>query len=246
MTITNQHYQERGVPSILLGNRFPQWKVWELRDHLEAYGVYSTGSATKMDLMLGASRLFERNHITTINELTRARERLRASAASGSRPLTTTLTDLIGGTLPSSTRRRLARQEARVAIQRQFRERFSIPIQEQNQQAQIDLTSDPPQRPRIQELLQQTPHSQTRLATSQPQPPDCCVCFTALESSTRCNDKVTASCNHETNICRNCLRQSIKSQFESKIWDQINCPSCNQRLTPDDINKHGDREMITR
>ena len=65
--------------------------------------------------------------------------------------------------------------------------------------------------------------------------PDCVACLETLTTANAPQRKITEACNHDPLICLNCLAQSITSQTESKIWDQIDCPTCKARLSHDDV-----------
>ena len=69
---------------------------------------------------------------------------------------------------------------------------------------------------------------------------ECIICLETLNADRFLMRKVTSSCKHEPNICLDCLRQSIASQFTGKIWNQICCPSCNERLEYHDIKAFAD------
>jgi hypothetical protein len=38
-------------------------------------------------------------------------------------------------------------------------------------------------------------------------------------------------------VCRRCLRTWISTTFASKIWDEINCPTCSERLDYEDVRE---------
>ena len=75
---------------------------------------------------------------------------------------------------------------------------------------------------------------------------DCTVCFERLEASAFPKRNITAACNHEPNVCLTCLSGSIAAQFKYKIWDQIDCPSCGQRLDFMDIKAFADPVVFGR
>lgn len=72
---------------------------------------------------------------------------------------------------------------------------------------------------------------------------ECTVC---LENKP-CTDfrvgKITAQCEHEMDVCKVCLLESIDYQFDANIWDHIDCPSCGSRLAAEDVNKYGSKAV---
>lgn len=77
-------------------------------------------------------------------------------------------------------------------------------------------------------------------------PTDCVVCFENLSPQNRPERKITCSCNHEPDVCRSCLSASISTQFNSKVWDQINCPTCGERLDFHDVRAFADSPVFER
>jgi hypothetical protein len=74
---------------------------------------------------------------------------------------------------------------------------------------------------------------------------ECQVCFEYRRRSSF--TKTTANCNHKLNICESCVKKHIKSQLNSKVDVEINCPfdECNQKFDSDDI-KNIDDELFER
>ena len=75
---------------------------------------------------------------------------------------------------------------------------------------------------------------------------DCVVCYENLTARTVPQRRITSACNHEPDVCRSCLATSISTQFNSKVWDQISCPSCSQRLGFQDVKDFADPDVFTR
>ncbi len=75
---------------------------------------------------------------------------------------------------------------------------------------------------------------------------DCVVCFEGLGPTNAPQRKIASACDHEANVCLSCLSQSIATQFASKVWDQINCPSCSARLEHQDVRAFADAEVFER
>jgi hypothetical protein len=55
---------------------------------------------------------------------------------------------------------------------------------------------------------------------------ECTACIESRSSRHFPQRPPTQQCDHEVHTCRRCLRAWIKSQLDSRIWDQIGCPDC--------------------
>ena len=75
---------------------------------------------------------------------------------------------------------------------------------------------------------------------------DCSVCFETLTVQNTPNRNVTLSCGHEPDVCTTCLCKSISTQLTSKVWDQIDCPTCGERLEYQDVQEFADSEVFGR
>ena len=93
--------------------------------------------------------------------------------------------------------------------------------------------------------------SNTNLTKSRPQvqsslSKDCVVCYETLNTRTIPQRRITSACNHEPDVCKSCLARSISTQITSKVWDQISCPTCSQRLGFQDVKTFADPDVFTR
>ena len=59
---------------------------------------------------------------------------------------------------------------------------------------------------------------------------ECTVCYEAIAAENLFQRNVTSARQHEPDICRQCIAQSISSQIATKAWDHIDSPSCGERL----------------
>lgn len=75
---------------------------------------------------------------------------------------------------------------------------------------------------------------------------DCVVCLEGLGPNNAPQRRITSTCDHEPNVCLSCLTQSIATQFTSKVWDQIDCPSCSARLDHQDVQAFAEAEVFGR
>ena len=69
---------------------------------------------------------------------------------------------------------------------------------------------------------------------------ECSVCYEIMNNSNTPRRKTTRSCAHNPDVCLPCLSSAIATQFTSKMWDRIGCPSCNEPLDYHDIKLFAD------
>ena len=74
----------------------------------------------------------------------------------------------------------------------------------------------------------------------------CAICFERFDARSFPSRSTTANCNHEVNVCSACLSLRISAQFESKVWNRIECPICEERLESRDVKDFGDEEIFNR
>lgn len=74
----------------------------------------------------------------------------------------------------------------------------------------------------------------------------CLVCFETLGQEDFPRRQITASCDHNVDICSGCLSQSITVQLREKSWKQIDCPICHARLGFDDVKEFANGETFER
>jgi hypothetical protein len=72
----------------------------------------------------------------------------------------------------------------------------------------------------------------------------CEICLDELPIAEFPNRRISTGCNHDPSSCLPCLRASIKSHHENKIWDAISCPECTSRLNYRDIRDFADSETF--
>ncbi|KAL9126006.1 MAG: hypothetical protein Q9217_004870 [Psora testacea] len=91
--------------------------------------------------------------------------------------------------------------------------------------------------PSVQQILD----TETREKSS-----ECRVCYEVLTIETTPTKKLTSTCNHERDICKGCIMTSIREASTNNLWDNIKCPSCNARLSHEDIHEAADVETRER
>ncbi|KAF1995782.1 hypothetical protein P154DRAFT_444719, partial [Amniculicola lignicola CBS 123094] len=73
---------------------------------------------------------------------------------------------------------------------------------------------------------------------------DCIVCGETRSMRHFPSRSITAQCTHENNTCSSCVRKWIRSEFGTKIWDQMNCPECRARLQYEDMRDFAPIEVF--
>ena len=68
----------------------------------------------------------------------------------------------------------------------------------------------------------------------------CHVCCESQSSTHFSSRSPTSTCKHSVEVCRLCLEKSIAEQMDQKIWDQIDCPVCTERLQFFDVKEFAD------
>ncbi|KAH6887505.1 hypothetical protein B0T10DRAFT_489868 [Thelonectria olida] len=72
-----------------------------------------------------------------------------------------------------------------------------------------------------------------------------CVICTEMESDYPIFS-VTTACNHPPQTCLGCIRQQIKSNMDSRRWNDIHCPECNAAMEYQDVERLADPETFAR
>lgn len=85
-------------------------------------------------------------------------------------------------------------------------------------------------------------HSGSRRCRPQPRK-ECVVCTDSHLLSQFPSEPPTARCIHDADVCRRCLRTWISTSFSSKTWNEINCPTCAERLMIKDIRDFAPSEI---
>ncbi|ORY02460.1 hypothetical protein BCR34DRAFT_591901 [Clohesyomyces aquaticus] len=75
---------------------------------------------------------------------------------------------------------------------------------------------------------------------------DCLVCTESRPLRRFPKRPPTALCTHEINTCKHCLRNWIRSEFKSKVWDQIHCPECRVHMQYEDVRDFAPSDVFRR
>lgn len=73
---------------------------------------------------------------------------------------------------------------------------------------------------------------------------ECVVCTDSRSLFHFPSHPPTARCNHNVDVCRRCLRTWIRTTFTSKVWDEINCPTCSERLDYEDVRQFAPSDIF--
>lgn len=224
MNVLNR-YDDLGVPTTLLGMDYSSWTRENIRIILGHY-QWRYSSHTKRDLMHELDLLVQEHDL----DLEDRREILKAIRRGKPLPRCKPRVRRVPHTTvpdrKSAARRALAQNPAQ--------------IRTRSQAALAASTTATLQASNKTTLTNPGPHITSSLFR------DCIVCYDALNTQTVPQRRITSTCNHEPDVCRTCLATSISTQFNSKVWDQINCPSCSQRLDFQDVKAFADPDVFTR
>lgn len=74
----------------------------------------------------------------------------------------------------------------------------------------------------------------------------CIICTDAKRIGKFPQDKITARCGHEPQVCSKDVQTWITSELESKGWENIRCPECREPLERSDIRKLASKKTFAR
>ena len=74
----------------------------------------------------------------------------------------------------------------------------------------------------------------------------CIICTEDFSEIVTAPSWISLACLHEPSVCRDCIAKCIKTNLESKIWNQIMCPECKTLLIYEDIQRLADAETFAR
>ena len=76
--------------------------------------------------------------------------------------------------------------------------------------------------------------------------PMCGVCWDQVAVEDFTQGKLMLKYEHETNVFRSCLAQSITAQLDSKPWNQLTCPLCTIKIDGNIVEKFAPSYTISR
>lgn len=56
----------------------------------------------------------------------------------------------------------------------------------------------------------------------------------------------TIECEHHIDVCKRCLRIWIEVQYQTQVWNDINCPTCSSLLTLPDMRDFAPTDIFKR
>ena len=218
----------------LLDRPYKSWRKAELHTILGDYGHFPKTRATKLELMTLAQEAVEeygpsgkrgRTQATKLVPMSSAQKAIEYSLAGGQRR---------GRSLGDSRVKRPNYRLRRNWTRRSRSHRKFARSIARNEGEESSLG-----------------HNETSLQTDGMIPdqdevdqPECSVCLDTLDDSNMALRAVTSLCRHKRNVCMRCIATSITTQFSEKAWDQVECPSCKERLTYHDMETFADREIF--
>ncbi|MDI1493464.1 MAG: hypothetical protein OHK93_005254 [Ramalina farinacea] len=221
MTFNKSHYIEAGIPHSLFGRSYARLCQKHLRTLLQHHRIGGLNEGKKIDYVHAIHILMEDRGVPNTPRLYQKLCQGSRLPALQSPVRRDTLRRLLGGELTS------------------YRLKQSI-IREQGRSNSAGSSA-----PRN--------NGGTRPAETGRHPAstasvDCISCSEPLINLEAPNLRITQSCNHDRDICLDCLSQHIDIQFRDNIWDQIRCPSegCRDILNADDVNKYAAPETVNR
>ncbi|KAM7206444.1 hypothetical protein V8F20_002793 [Naviculisporaceae sp. PSN 640] len=76
---------------------------------------------------------------------------------------------------------------------------------------------------------------------------ECIVCTEELPIATSFpSASITTSCTHPPSTCLDCIATSIRTDLNTKLWNEIRCPECLATLQYDDVQRFADEQTKER
>lgn len=221
------HLRRLGVPTTLLGLSYHAWTRTNIRLILDHYKwKYGTITQTKLNLMHELHLLVQEYDLDKADRTEIFNAQKSGEPLPRRKPRVRRVPHPTFPNWEAIARRDIIQNHAQAGTT--------------SQPTIAATTISPPQAPNDPVLTTPMPNVASVL------PRDCVVCFEILSPQNTPKRKITSSCNHEPDVCRPCLTTSISTQFNSKVWDQIDCPTCGQRLEFQDVKAFADSIVFGR
>jgi hypothetical protein len=75
---------------------------------------------------------------------------------------------------------------------------------------------------------------------------ECVVCTDKISLHHFPDRPPTKDCKHGVDVCRKCLRTWMESEFSTKMWDDIKCPTCSTAMKRPDMQAFAPKEVFKR
>ena len=220
---TTNQYERLGVPDALLGWNRDNWTRTRIQPILDHYKWRNrTVSPTKLNMMHELHMLAQEYDLTTADRI----DILNALKSGKRPPKRKPRVRRVPHPKDWEADRKFTRNRARARVS--------------SSSAATILNSATAQTPTGNSITDSIPN----VTSSRNR--DCVVCFETLNPGNTPVRRITSSCDHEPDICRLCLATSISTQLDSRVWDQIGCPSCDQRLGYQDVKAFADSSAFGR
>jgi hypothetical protein len=76
--------------------------------------------------------------------------------------------------------------------------------------------------------------------------PVCVSCWEVIAASDFVEGKITEDCEHEANMCRDCLSSAVAAQLDDRPWNQLKCPLCPAELDTPTVERFGTASFVAR
>ena len=207
---TLQDYAATGVPSRQLGRTFREWNQNDIDTILSYFGVHHQNRRSER----GRNKLEmlrKLHRVTKEHKLTEADAQSILSGRGLDRPVSDIPTPVISKT------------------SRSYPPQDNAPYGRLNRGSTISDSTTSTNSNHAFERTHKTSNER-----------ECAICLESLPLLDFPVRDITSSCNHEPNICASCLSKSIATQFTTKAWNIIDCPTCSQRLDYADVMNFAD------
>lgn len=231
----DENLRRAGLPTQLLGISYRSWRGSQLRIILDHYGRRYRPQASKPQLILAPQSLSQERSLTF-----RDRRNVLNVHTRRQRPQST----LARSEAPGLENEPLRRESAAVQEPLAHVEAQGLPnwIFHPSRPTYSYDTHPTSRTPPVKQEVDRPPSPASSIVADR----NCLVCYDVLDEYNTPQQRTTSSCQHESNICRQCISTSINSQFATKMWDQIQCPSCNERLGYHDMQNFAEQETFER
>jgi len=76
---------------------------------------------------------------------------------------------------------------------------------------------------------------------------DCVICTEELSANFDFPIlSVSNACNHPPRACTRCIQNQIRSNIETRRWDDVRCPECNALMEYHDVQRQADPRTFER